>query len=459
MRPSLEQAIAAIRAGDKKTGRALLADIIQADWDNETAWLWLSSVVETDDERRRCLKRVLEINPDNQAAQRGLALLGPGSSPAVPVPSAPEADEEAPAVVDGEEESPSDPSPVSLAERLALASRKPVDIDTELLGRLEGEPGDEGEEASPTTEEVIPAAEEQAEAGFEAVSGDAVSETVDGVDSPDSRYLEDEEDGAEQSGDEIDHDHEASESEAETETASEPSFWQTRRGTLALAGIVMLLLACAACVVAILVFSSYRPQPAAPAETLVESPVPTSTSTPSEGPAAAAAPTDTPSPALTASPTSTAVVADTPTPTPTIVRTATPIRNADIVQVINVIAADEIEVTSDGETVRVKYLSILVPAFNDEQRGTEPFGVEALALNQRLVQGQTVQLERDRINADDEGRLLRYVYVDNLQVNEELVRQGLARVELVPPNTKYGARLQEAEEDARVNRRGLWSLE
>jgi micrococcal nuclease len=461
MRPSLEQAITAIRAGDKKTGRALLADIIQADWDNEMAWLWLSSVVETDDERRRCLKRVLEINPDNQAAQRGLALLGPDPSPQI-VSSPPEPDEEPPPVEDEGEELLSAPSPVSLAERLALASREPADLDTELLGRVETQPADEIK-SDPTADEVVPPAAHP-EVELEAESGEPASAMVDGVDDSAAGYLAAEEgefateDRAGQPDDQIDRDM-GDGGEVETETAPEPSFWRTGRGTLALAGLVVLLLACVACAVIILVFNSYVSQSTALPETLAESPIPAGTSTPSEIPPAVAAPTNTPSPTLTASPTSTTVVADTPTPTPTMVRTATPIRNADVVQVISVIAADEIEVDSNGEPVRVKYLSIAVPAFNDAQRGTEPFGLEALALNQSLVQGQTVQLERDRLNTDDEGRLLRYVYVDNLQVNEELVRQGLARVELVPPNTKYGARLQEAEQDARMNRRGLWSLE
>jgi hypothetical protein len=39
---------------------------------NEAAWLWLSSAVETDDERIGCLEKALEINPANDAARRGL---------------------------------------------------------------------------------------------------------------------------------------------------------------------------------------------------------------------------------------------------------------------------------------------------------------------------------------------------------------------------------------------------
>ena len=48
----LEEAIEIIKAGDKKRGRELLANILQADLKNEKAWLWLSGVSETDADRR-----------------------------------------------------------------------------------------------------------------------------------------------------------------------------------------------------------------------------------------------------------------------------------------------------------------------------------------------------------------------------------------------------------------------
>jgi hypothetical protein len=49
---------------------------LQADPRSEQGWLWMTAVVETDDERRICLERVLTINPKNQTAQAGLEKLG-----------------------------------------------------------------------------------------------------------------------------------------------------------------------------------------------------------------------------------------------------------------------------------------------------------------------------------------------------------------------------------------------
>jgi hypothetical protein len=81
MTTELQQAIAAIRAGDKESGRQLLAGVLQADPCNETAWLWMSAVVDSDEQRRTCLERVLAINPNNEPARRGLERLDVSQSP------------------------------------------------------------------------------------------------------------------------------------------------------------------------------------------------------------------------------------------------------------------------------------------------------------------------------------------------------------------------------------------
>lgn len=76
MATSLELAITAIRSGRKEEGRQLLNLLIQQNPNNEQAWLWMSSVVNTDEQRARCLYHVLAINPDNELARRGLQILG-----------------------------------------------------------------------------------------------------------------------------------------------------------------------------------------------------------------------------------------------------------------------------------------------------------------------------------------------------------------------------------------------
>ena len=68
----LQKAITAIKKGDKVTGKKLLIEVLRADHQNETAWLWMSTAVEGLDQRKECLEKALAINPDNQNARRSL---------------------------------------------------------------------------------------------------------------------------------------------------------------------------------------------------------------------------------------------------------------------------------------------------------------------------------------------------------------------------------------------------
>ncbi len=76
---TLEDAVQAIRMGDKEEGRQILEEILEADESNEEVWLWLSSVVDTDEDREICLENVLALNPDNAVADKGLEALRSGT--------------------------------------------------------------------------------------------------------------------------------------------------------------------------------------------------------------------------------------------------------------------------------------------------------------------------------------------------------------------------------------------
>ncbi len=76
MAVSLDLAISAIRSNRKEEGRQLLNLLIQQNPNDENAWLWMSSVVNTDEQRARCLYHVLAINPTSDIARRGLQVLG-----------------------------------------------------------------------------------------------------------------------------------------------------------------------------------------------------------------------------------------------------------------------------------------------------------------------------------------------------------------------------------------------
>ena len=102
----------------------------------------------------------------------------------------------------------------------------------------------------------------------------------------------------------------------------------------------------------------------------------------------------------------------------------------------------------------MRYIGIDTPEIRPE---LEPFGMEALEANRKLVEGKRVRLERDVSETDKYDRLLRYVYVDGIFVNAELVSQGLAEAKAYPPDIKYQDYLEELEAKARQAGRGMWA--
>ena len=77
--PTLAEAIEHIRMGDQEQGRLILEEILEEDENNEEVWLWLSSVVESDEDREICLENVLALNPNNEVAKKGLEALRTGT--------------------------------------------------------------------------------------------------------------------------------------------------------------------------------------------------------------------------------------------------------------------------------------------------------------------------------------------------------------------------------------------
>jgi hypothetical protein len=87
----LRQGTAAAKAGDAERAYELLLKVVEVDEYNEQAWLWLSSVVESDADREVCLENVLAINPDNKLAKAGLEHLSHRKAqPAPPLTSEPQ---------------------------------------------------------------------------------------------------------------------------------------------------------------------------------------------------------------------------------------------------------------------------------------------------------------------------------------------------------------------------------
>ena len=87
----LQLGIEEARSGNREEARNLFELLTRQEPNNSTAWLWLAGVADNTDQRRAALQRVLELDPNNDMARRGLESLGVASTSA-PVVSSPAVD-------------------------------------------------------------------------------------------------------------------------------------------------------------------------------------------------------------------------------------------------------------------------------------------------------------------------------------------------------------------------------
>jgi membrane protein YdbS with pleckstrin-like domain len=69
------QGIQALKSGNKPQARTFLLAALEKNEDDLYAWLWLSGAVDNDQDRLDCLKQVLRIDPNHDAAAKGVAYL------------------------------------------------------------------------------------------------------------------------------------------------------------------------------------------------------------------------------------------------------------------------------------------------------------------------------------------------------------------------------------------------
>jgi hypothetical protein len=72
----LQLGIDAAREGNREEARNLFGLLTRQEPDNLQAWLWLAGVADGPEERRAALERVLELDPTNEMAAKGLQTMG-----------------------------------------------------------------------------------------------------------------------------------------------------------------------------------------------------------------------------------------------------------------------------------------------------------------------------------------------------------------------------------------------
>lgn len=171
--------------------------------------------------------------------------------------------------------------------------------------------------------------------------------------------------------------------------------------------------------------------------------LPTNTQSPSTN---TPPPTETP----TLQPVSTSTLASTSN-----IPTCIPPQQPQIATVVEVIDGDTIRVRlQDGLVYSIRYIGIDTPESTSAQ---EFYGKESSAKNSELVLNKEVLLFTDTTDKDRYGRLLRYVIVGDIFVNQELVAQGYATSVSYPPDTACQLAFTTAENTATTSGLGFWA--
>jgi micrococcal nuclease len=110
----------------------------------------------------------------------------------------------------------------------------------------------------------------------------------------------------------------------------------------------------------------------------------------------------------------------------------------------------------DGDTFRLANGDTVRLIGIDAPELSQPGGEVSREYLAQLLLGNPITLEKGHEDRDKYNRLLRFVYIGNLCINEEMVRKGYAEARYLPesPIREYYLQLEIQAEAARA---GLWS--
>ena len=126
----------------------------------------------------------------------------------------------------------------------------------------------------------------------------------------------------------------------------------------------------------------------------------------------------------------------------------------------------QVKTVHDGDTIlltngnKVRFLGINTPEVEGRNKSAQIGGELAKEWLLKALKNKKIRLEKDVEKKDKYGRLLAHIFTeDKLHINLELVKKGLASVNIYPPSLKYTDELLEAEQQAELNKLGIWGYD
>lgn len=131
-----------------------------------------------------------------------------------------------------------------------------------------------------------------------------------------------------------------------------------------------------------------------------------------------------------------------------------------VYSVVHIADGDTIDITVNNKKIRVRLLGINSPESVAQNRPVECYGKEAGIYMKTLVEGKSVRVELDpqKPEFDEYGRLLAYIYEGDNFVNMQMISSGNA-YEYTYHNEKYKyqTEFKTAQKMAKESGLGLWA--
>jgi len=119
----------------------------------------------------------------------------------------------------------------------------------------------------------------------------------------------------------------------------------------------------------------------------------------------------------------------------------------------------------DGDTVllsngkKVRFLGVNTPEVEGRNKSAQAGGEKAKKWLMMALKNKKIRLETDVEKKDKYGRLLAHIFTeDDMHVNLELIKLGLASVNIYPPSLKYSGEFLLAERQAEQKGLGIWGI-
>ena len=108
----------------------------------------------------------------------------------------------------------------------------------------------------------------------------------------------------------------------------------------------------------------------------------------------------------------------------------------------------------DGDTVVVEGgYHVRLLGMDADEKGYPCYESAKTRLEQ-LVLIKQVRLEKDITDLDQYGRCLRYIFIGDINVDVQLVKEGLAVARFYEPDVKYKTEISDAEKQAQTSKIG-----